>query len=244
MHLVFGLLCGVVGADAVGFEPACHAFFLRLCCLFTGNPTPGKYRGKRVPAPVLLAIPAGMGYHAPHQSARGAVRPNPQPMTTDLNTTRIYVDADACPVKDEIFRVAARHGLAVSVVAGQFIRIPQDPLIERIAAGPKMDAADDWIAERAGKGDIVVTSDIPLASRCVKAGAEVIAPNGKPFTEQSIGMTLAVRNLMTDLRSSGEVTGGPRSFAARDRSAFLSALDQTIRRIQRMRANLSAVKQV
>ena len=103
-------------------------------------------------------------------------------MTPDLNTTRIYVDADACPVKDEIYRVAGRHGLPVSVVAGQFIRVPQDPLIERIAAGSGMDAADDWIAERAGKGDIVITSDIPLASRCVKAGAEVIAPNGKPFT--------------------------------------------------------------
>jgi uncharacterized protein YaiI (UPF0178 family) len=154
-------------------------------------------------------------------------------MTPSLNATRIYVDADACPVKDEIYRVAERHRLPVSVVAGQFIRVPQHPLIERIAAGSGMDAADDWIAERAGKGDIVVTSDIPLASRCVKAGAEVIAPNGKPFTEQSIGMTLAIRNLMTDLRSSGEVTGGPKSFAPRDRSAFLSALDQTIRRIQR-----------
>src|SRR5206468_201258 len=145
--------------------------------------------------------------------------------------TRIYVDADACPVKDEIYRVAIRHVLPVSVVAGNFIRVPQDPLIERIAAGAGMDAADDWIAERAGKGDIVITSDIPLASRCVKAGAEVIAPNGKPFTEQSIGMTLAVRNLMTDLRSSGEITGGPKSFAPRDRSAFLSALDQTIRHL-------------
>src|SRR3984885_14379714 len=168
---------------------------------------------------------------------------NPQPMTPTLNTTRIYVDADACPVKDEIYRAAPRHGLPVSVVAGQFIRVPQDPMIERIAAGSGMDAADDWIAERATRGDIVITSDIPLASRCVKAGAEVIAPNGKPFTEQSIGMTLAVRNLMTDLRSSGEVTGGPRSFAPRDRSAFLSALDQTIRRIQRQRAEQSAPKQ-
>ena len=127
----------------------------------------------------------------------------------DLNPTRIYVDADACPVKDEIYSVAARHGLPVSVVAGNFIRVPQDPLIERIAAGAGMDAADDWIAERAGTGDIVITSDIPLASRCVKAGAEVIAPNGKPFTEESIGMTLAVRNLMTDLRSSGEVDRRP-----------------------------------
>jgi uncharacterized protein YaiI (UPF0178 family) len=158
-------------------------------------------------------------------------------------TTRIYVDADACSVKDEIYRVAARHGLPVSVVAGNFIRVPQDPMIERIAAGSGMDAADDWIAERVAKGDIVITSDIPLASRCVKAGAEVIAPNGKPFTEQSIGMTLAVRNLMTDLRSSGEVTGGPRSFAPRDRSAFLSALDQTIRRIQRERANAPSQQQ-
>ena len=142
-------------------------------------------------------------------------------MTSILNTTRIYVDADACPVKDEIYRVAGRHGLPVSVVAGNFIRVPQDPLIERIAAGSGMDAADDWIAERAGKDDIVITSDIPLASRCVKAGAEVIAPNGKPFTEQSIGMTLAVRNLMTDLRSSGEVTGGPRSTGA-DRTRALA----------------------
>jgi len=164
-------------------------------------------------------------------------------MTPILNTTRIYVDADACPVKDEIYRVAARHGLPVSVVAGNFIRVPQDALIERIAAGSGMDAADDWIAERAGKGDIVVTSDIPLASRCVKAGCEVIAPNGKPFTEASIGMTLAVRNLMTDLRSSGEVTGGPKSYSPRDRSTFLSTLDQTIRRIQRQRAQQPAPNQ-
>jgi uncharacterized protein YaiI (UPF0178 family) len=164
-------------------------------------------------------------------------------MTPNLNATRIYVDADACPVKDEIYRVAARHGLPVSVVAGQFIRVPQDPMIERVAAGSAMDAADDWIAERAGKGDIVVTADIPLASRCVKAGAEVIAPNGKPFSEQSIGMTLAVRNLMTDLRSSGEITGGPKSFSPRDRSTFLSALDQTIRRIQRRRAVQAAASQ-
>src|SRR5256885_3680392 len=154
-------------------------------------------------------------------------------MTPSQTTTRIYVDADACPVKDEIYRVATRHGLPVSVVAGNFIRVPKDPLIERVAAGSGMDAADDWIAERAGKGDIVITADIPLASRCVKAGAEVIAPNGKPFSEQSIGMTLAVRNLMTDLRSSGEITGGPKTFAPRDRSAFLSAPDQAIRPIHR-----------
>jgi uncharacterized protein len=161
-------------------------------------------------------------------------------MTETPQTTRIYVDADACPVKDEIYRVAIRLCVPVSVVAGNFIRVPQDALIERVAAGSGMDAADDWIAERAGPGDVVITADIPLASRCVKLGAEVIAPNGKPFSEQSIGMTLAVRNLMTDLRSSGEVTGGPKSFSPRDRSAFLSALDQTIRRIQRRRAEQTA----
>ena len=171
-----------------------------------------------------------MGYHA-------------RSMTQAAPSTRIYVDADACPVKDEIYRVALRLGVPVSVVAGNFIRVPQDPLIERIAAGTGMDAADDWIAERAGSGDVVITADIPLASRCVKAGADVIAPNGKPFTEASIGMTLAVRNLMTDLRSSGEITGGPKGFAPRDRSAFLSALDQTIRRIQRQQAMQPAAKQ-
>jgi len=150
-------------------------------------------------------------------------------------TIRIYVDADACPVKDEIYKVAARHGLPVTVVANGFIRVPLDPLIERIAAGSAADAADDWIAQRAGANDIVITPDIPLASRCVKAGAQVIAPTGKPFTADSIGMALAVRDLMHDLRSAGEVTGGPRPFSSRDRSAFLAALDQAIRRLQRAR---------
>jgi uncharacterized protein YaiI (UPF0178 family) len=156
-------------------------------------------------------------------------------MTKPTYPIRIYVDADACPVKEEIYRVAARHRLPVVVVAVGFIRVPQDPLIERVAAGGGPDAADDWIAERASVGDIVITADVPLASRCVKTGAAVIAPNGKPFTEESMGMTLAVRNLMHDLRSAGEVTGGPRPFSPRDRSAFLSALDETIRRLQRPR---------
>ena len=129
------------------------------------------------------------------------------------------------------------------MVAGKFIRVPQDPLIERIAAGSGMDAADDWIAERAGKGDIVITSDIPLASRCVKAGAEVIAPNGKPFTE-AIDRHDAGGS-QSDDRSAllGRGHRRPRSFAPRDRSAFLSALDQTIRRIQRQRADQAAQKQ-
>jgi len=149
---------------------------------------------------------------------------------------RIYIDADACPVKDEAYRVAARHQLPVTVVAAGFIRVPQDPMIERVAAGSDMDAADDWIAQRVVPGDIVITADVPLASRCVKVGAAVIAPNGKPFTEQAMGMTLAMRNLMHDLRSAGEVTRGPPPFSPRDRSAFLSVLDETIRRVQRAQA--------
>ena len=146
---------------------------------------------------------------------------------------RIYVDADACPVKDEVYRVAGRHRLPVFVVTNIFMRVPQDPLIERVAVAAGPDAADDWIAERADSSTIVVTADIPLADRCMKAGAAVIAPNGRAFTADSIGMALAVRDLMTDLRSAGESTSGPRPFSPRDRSAFLSTLDQAIRRLAR-----------
>jgi uncharacterized protein len=137
-------------------------------------------------------------------------------------------------VKDEIYRVAERHllkgvALHVFVVSNTPINIPRDPMIERVVVSGDMDAADNWIAERAGKHDIVITADIPLAARTVKSGAATIAPNGKPFSESSIGMTLATRNLMTDLRSAGEVTRGPRPFSPRDRSEFLSALDRAIR---------------
>ena len=152
----------------------------------------------------------------------------------------IYVDADACPVKQEIYRVAERHArkgtaLKVFVVSNSRIAVPRDmgDLIERVVVGAGMDEADNWIAARARRGDIVITADVPLASRAVKAGAEVIAPNGKPFTEESIGMTLATRNLMDSLRSAGEITSGPKPFAPRDRSAFLSALDQAIVRLER-----------
>src|SRR5215218_11436252 len=158
-------------------------------------------------------------------------------MSERIHPIRIYVDADACPVKDEIYRVAARYAIPVMVVANGFIRVPQDPLIQRVAAGAGMDAADNWIAERAGARDIVVTADIPLASRCVKAGAQVLSPSGRPFTEESMGMTLAVRNLMHNLRSAGELTRGPRPFSPRDRSAFLSVLHETIRRLQRTHRN-------
>src|SRR5271154_1729613 len=150
----------------------------------------------------------------------------------------IYVDADACPVKQEIYRVAERHALKgvslkVFVVSNSPIAVPRDEMIERIVVGGGMDEADDWIAERAGAGDIVITADVPLASRCVKAGAEVIAPNGRAFTKESIGMTLATRNLMDSLRSAGEITGGPKPFSPRDRSSFLAALDQAIVRLKR-----------
>jgi uncharacterized protein len=145
----------------------------------------------------------------------------------------IYIDADACPVKHEVYRVAGRHGIKVIVVSNSPIAVPRDALIERVVVAAGMDEADNWIAERAARGTIVITADIPLASRCVKAGAAAIAPTGRAFTEDSIGMTLATRNLMDSLRSAGEITGGPKSFSPRDRSSFLSALDQAIVRLKR-----------
>ncbi len=142
----------------------------------------------------------------------------------------IYIDADACPVKQEVYRVAERHGLKVFVVSNSPIATPRDPLVERVVVAAGMDAADDWIAERAARGAIVVTQDIPLAARAVKAGAVAIAPNGKPFSEDTIGMALATRNLMDSLRSAGEITGGPKP---KDRSAFLQSLDREIVRLKR-----------
>jgi hypothetical protein len=154
-------------------------------------------------------------------------------MTETLRPIAIYVDADACPVKAEVYKVAERHGIAVHVVANAAIAVPRDPMVTRVVVPEGPDAADDWIAERVGRGAVVVTADVPLADRCVKAGADVIAPNGRPFTASSIGMALATRNLMHDLRSAGGVTGGPPPFSRRDRSAFLSALDLAIVRLKR-----------
>jgi uncharacterized protein YaiI (UPF0178 family) len=151
-----------------------------------------------------------------------------------LQGIAIYIDADACPVKDEIYRVAGRYGLHVFVVSNGFLNVPREPWIERIIVSDKFDAADDWIAERAGPTAIVVTADVPLASRCVKAGASVLAPTGKPFTDSSVGMALATRNLMQELREAGAVTGGPRPFSAKDRSAFLGALDRAVIRLKRV----------
>ena len=145
----------------------------------------------------------------------------------------IYVDADACPVKDEIYRVAERYGLTVYVVSGQGVRTPRNERIHRVMVGDKFDAADDWIAERIGSGDIAVTADIPLASRCLKNGAVVIGSDGRAFTEQSIGNALAMRDLMSTLREMGQVSGGPSAMTQKDRSRFLSAIDAAVQSIRR-----------
>ncbi len=152
---------------------------------------------------------------------------------TEARRIAIYVDADACPVKQEIYRVAERHGCHVYIVSNSVIVVPRNDFIERVVVPSGPDVADDWIAERTLPDDVVITADIPLASRCVKAGASVIAPNGKTFTDSSIGMALATRNLMDQLRGAGEITGGPKPFSARDRSAFLGALDRVLNRIKR-----------
>jgi hypothetical protein len=145
----------------------------------------------------------------------------------------IYVDADGCPVKDEVYRVADRYGLRVWVVANAWLRVPDSPLVCRVAVSEGLDRVDDWIAERIGQGDIAVTADVPLADRCVKRGAQVITPNGRRLTEASIGEALAMRNLMTGLRETGEIRGGGRPFSRQDRSRFLGALDAAIQAIRR-----------
>ena len=145
----------------------------------------------------------------------------------------ILVDADACPVKPEIYRVAARHGLRVFVVSNAPIAVPRDDSIERVVVPGGTDQADGWIVERARPGAVVVTADIPLASRALKAGAVALASDGRVFTEDSIGMTLATRNLMHELRSAGAQTRGPAPFSRQSRSAFLSALDLAIVRLKR-----------
>lgn len=148
---------------------------------------------------------------------------------------RILVDADACPVKDEIYRVAWRTDVPVTIVSNAYLRVPDHPLVTRVVVSDGFDAADDWIAERAGRDAIVVTADILLADRCIKAGATVLAPNGKPFTTSSIGAQIATRAIMADLRAGGDQLGGPAPFARTDRSRFLSALDEAVGRLKRSR---------
>lgn len=145
----------------------------------------------------------------------------------------VYIDADACPVKEEVYKVAARYGTSVCVVANGYMVVPKANWIERVIVPAGPDVADDWIAERAGVGDVVITADMPLAGRCVASGAAVLAPDGKAWTRDNIGAALATRNLMTDLRSAGMDTRGPKPFTARDRSAFLSALDLALGRVKR-----------
>jgi uncharacterized protein len=148
---------------------------------------------------------------------------------------RIYVDADACPVKDEVCRVARRYGLGVTLVAASWMRIPGGPdvVLEVVAQG--FDAADDWIVERVGPDDIVVTADVPLAARCVGRGACVLGPTGRPFTEANVGDALATRNLLADMRGAGMETAGPAPFDARARSRFLQALDRAVHAARRAR---------
>ena len=149
------------------------------------------------------------------------------------SAARILVDADACPVKEEVYRVAFRRGVAVRVISNARIRIPEHPLVERVVVSGAFDAADDWIAETAGASDVVITADILLADRCLKAGATVLGPTGKPFTNASIGAAIATRAIMADLRAGGDVVGGPAPFAKADRSRFLQALDEALVRLAR-----------
>ncbi len=145
----------------------------------------------------------------------------------------ILVDADACPVKEEIYKVAFRHAVPVTMVSNSPIRVPQHDLISRVVVSDGFDAADDWIAERAAPAAVCITADILLADRCLKAGATVIAPNGKPFTLNSIGSAIAARAIMADLRAGGDIVGGPAPFSKADRSRFLSALDEALVRLKR-----------
>jgi uncharacterized protein YaiI (UPF0178 family) len=145
----------------------------------------------------------------------------------------VFVDADACPVKEEIYRVARRCGLSVTLVANSWMRTPDDERISLQVVKDGFDAADDWIAGRAGPGDIVITADLPLASRCLAGGARVIGPTGNVFTEQNIGDAVATRDLMAELREAGMATGGPAPIGRRDRSRFLQRLDETVHSIRR-----------
>jgi uncharacterized protein YaiI (UPF0178 family) len=145
----------------------------------------------------------------------------------------VFIDADACPVKQEVYRVAGRYDLEVTVVANSWMRVPIEPLITLQLVGDGSDAADDWIVENVQPHDIVITADIPLANRCLKRGANVLGSTGKPFTEVNIGEALATRDLLAELRGAGEIIGGPPPLTKRDRSRFLQQLDQEVQSIRR-----------
>jgi uncharacterized protein YaiI (UPF0178 family) len=145
----------------------------------------------------------------------------------------IFIDADACPVKQEIFRVAERYGLEVTLVANSWMRVPEQPWITLEVVDDGFDAADDWIVDHVEDGDIVITADVPLAGRCLDKGARVIGTTGKPFTADNIGSAVAMRDLLADLRGAGEITGGPPPITTKDRSLFLQQLDQAVQQIRR-----------
>ena len=170
-----------------------------------------------------------LGLDAPR---RPSARPVAHGTKEDLHL-HVYVDADACPVKPEIYRVAQRYDLPVTLVACAGMRVPDVPKLSLEIVTQGFDAADDWIAARAGPSDIVVTADIPLAARCLERGAHVISPTGRPFTEDNIGDALATRNLLSEMRGAGLDAGGPAPFDPRDRSRFLQALDRAIHAIRR-----------
>jgi len=148
-----------------------------------------------------------------------------------MTAIRILVDADACPVKEEVYKVAWRREVPVRVVSNSYLRVPAHPLVERVVVSDKFDAADDWIVEQVDANTVVITGDILLADRCLKKGATVIGHNGKPFTSAGIGGAIATRAIMADLRAGGDVVGGPAPFAKTDRSRFLQALDEALVRL-------------
>jgi uncharacterized protein YaiI (UPF0178 family) len=150
-----------------------------------------------------------------------------------VTAPRIYVDADACPVKDDVLRIAARHDLFVYMVSNTWLRMAEGPKVERVVVGEGADAADNWIAEHIGENDIAVTQDIPLAARCLERGAKAIDPAGNLFTEDGIGAQLAMRELMAHLRDTGDIQGGGRTRNRRDRERFIDALERTISKIRR-----------
>ena len=154
-------------------------------------------------------------------------------MPGKAGAVRILVDADACPVKEEVYRVAFRREVPVTIVSNSPMRVPDHPLVKRVLVSDAFDAADDWIAQNAEPQTLVITGDILLADRCLKAGATVIGHNGKPFTSASIGGAIATRAIMADLRAGGDIVGGPAPFAKADRSRFLQALDEALARLER-----------
>ena len=174
----------------------------------------------------LHSVLAGYGHVSWHPEQ---IRGNSE----DLYLLHIFVDADACPVKQEVYRVASRYRLDVTLVTNSWMRVPNERWIALEVVKNGFDAADDWIVEHVQPHDIVVTADIPLASRCLKEGARAIGPTGKPFTENNIGEAVATRALLSELRDVGEITGGPPPLTKRDRSRFLQQLDEVIQSIRR-----------